>query len=99
MAAIRKTELERALRSGLRLKAPRFHLEKAPGGKWSGSVVSDSFRRKKDLHRQKMIWAALEEAFGQRCTEYIGTLLAYTNAEWDIDLEGVPERRRRKKAV
>jgi acid stress-induced BolA-like protein IbaG/YrbA len=49
-------------------------------------VISDTFRGKADSARQQMIWDALESAFGPQAPQHVGTLLAYTNDEWDIDL-------------
>jgi hypothetical protein len=33
-----------------------------------------------------MIWDAIEASFGADAAPQVGTLLAYTNDEWDIDL-------------
>ena len=86
MEKISNEKLKKTLKSRLKLKDPRFELEKVPGGEISGSVISDTFKGIKDSERQKMIWEALEERYGERCTRSVGTLLAYTSAEWDVDL-------------
>ncbi|NOT02670.1 MAG: hypothetical protein HOP29_18850 [Phycisphaerales bacterium] len=70
----------------LKLKDPRFEIEKLSSGRLSGSVVSDSFRAVSDLERQGRIWAALDKEFGEDSTKLVGTLLAYTDAEWDVSL-------------
>jgi acid stress-induced BolA-like protein IbaG/YrbA len=70
----------------LKLKSPRFELEQVPGGKVSGSVISDSFIGQSDSERQKAIWDALEQELGEQCTSVVGTLLAYTDPEWNVDL-------------
>ena len=85
-----KQELQRFLTRTLKLRSPRFELERLPGGKLSGSVISDTFKGKTDLARQKAIWDALDKAYGARSTAEVGTLLAYTTAEWNVDLAGKP---------
>jgi acid stress-induced BolA-like protein IbaG/YrbA len=82
---MRKQELEALLTRRLRLKAPRFRLRKE-GGKFSGHVISDSFRRKDSYARQQMIWDAFESEFGPNALHNMGMILAYTNDEWDVDL-------------
>jgi len=61
-------------------------LEVLPGGKVSGSVISDSFSGMSDSDRQKRIWDALDQEFGEESVKLVGTLLAYTDAEWNVDL-------------
>lgn len=82
---MRKEEVEQVLAGTLKLRSPRFKLQKI-GSKVSGHVISDTFRGKADSSRQQMIWDALEAAFGPEAPQRVGTLLAYTNDEWDIDL-------------
>ena len=82
---MRKEEIERILTGKLRLESPRFKLQKV-GQKISGHVISDTFARKTDSTRQRMIWDALEHELGPESVRQIGTLLAYTNDEWDVDL-------------
>jgi acid stress-induced BolA-like protein IbaG/YrbA len=82
---MRKEELEQVLADSLKLRSPRFKLQKI-GSKVSGHVISDTFRGKTDSARQQMIWDALESAFGPQASQHVGTLLAYTNDEWDVDL-------------
>ena len=82
---MRRLELEEVLARRLKLAAPRFKLHKI-GNKLAGSIVSNSFRRKTDSTRQKMIWDAIESEFGSDALAKVGTLLAYSDEEWDIDL-------------
>jgi acid stress-induced BolA-like protein IbaG/YrbA len=82
---MRKEEIEKALADRLNLRSPRFKLQKV-GSKVSGHVISDTFRGKTDSARQRMIWDAIEAAFGADAVRQVGTLLAYTNDEWDVNL-------------
>jgi len=84
MIKVSKSELERVLTEELGLREPRFKLEKS-GDWWNGSVISETFRRKGDSQRQKMIWDALRRALGPDSPRRVGMLLAYTPEEWDID--------------
>jgi acid stress-induced BolA-like protein IbaG/YrbA len=86
MAKITETKLKEVLTKRLRLKNPRFELERLSKDKLSGSVISDTFSRMKAIDRQKKIWDALEAEFGPQASSLVGTLLAYTDAEWDVDL-------------
>jgi acid stress-induced BolA-like protein IbaG/YrbA len=70
----------------LALRNPEFRLE-FYGGRISGSIVSSSFKGKRDHQRQDMIWDALERVFGQDAVKKVGMLLAYTPQEWNIDGE------------
>ncbi|HSW46817.1 MAG TPA: hypothetical protein VLM89_14750 [Phycisphaerae bacterium] len=79
-------ELEKVLEARPGLVSPRFELETLPGGKISGSVISDSFSGLTDTDRQKRIWDALDREYGAQSTSLVGTLLAYTAAEWNVDL-------------
>jgi acid stress-induced BolA-like protein IbaG/YrbA len=84
MPRLSKRRLEEILTRELRLRDPAFRLD-ATYGRISGSVISDTFKRKDDYQRQKMIWDALERALGPNAIRLIGMLLAYTKAEWNID--------------
>jgi len=86
-ATITKAKLEHCLTKRLKLAAPVFHLELLPDRKWSGSVVSDTFEALSNVERQRRIWDALDDEFGAQSVSLIGTLLAYTQAEWNVDLE------------
>mgnify|MGYP000703519419 CR=1 FL=1 len=88
MATTTSRKLQEILRNRLSLENAEFHLEKLPDGKFSGSVVSDSFRGVESVARQRRIWDALEEEFGERSHDAVGTLLAYTKDEWHVPLEG-----------
>ena len=81
-----KHQLEDALTNRLRLSEPQFLLERM-GRKWSGNIISTTFKGKKDLERQQMLWDALEAAFGAGSVHGVGTLLAYTPEEWEVTLE------------
>ena len=87
MQPISKKKIESVLSKRLKLAAPKFRLAKR-GMRWSGSIISPSFRGTNDLKRQKKIWDALDEAFGTESTHTVGMLLAYTPEEWDLPLEG-----------
>lgn len=82
-------KLEDALTRRLKLRDPEFHLERL-GGKLSGNIVSDTFRGVNDIERQRKLWDALEAEYGEDSRDVVGTLLAYTKAEWHVPLEGDP---------
>ena len=92
MPALSKRQLEDALTKQLNLNAAEFVLEKV-GKKWSGNIISSTFSGRKDLKRQQMIWDALDAEFGAESVHWVGTLLAYTPDEWDVNLEAVPTAR------
>jgi hypothetical protein len=83
---MRKIDLQEALTRQLKLTNPRFKLERF-GNKLGGSVISKTFKGKGDSDRLEMIWDALEAEFGRDAVRKIGTLLPYTDEEWDIDIE------------
>ena|SRR2546421_9348193 len=82
-----KEKLRSVLTRRLKLTQPRFAIRKA--GRWlNGSVVSDTFKGKTDLERQRMIWDALDAELGTEAARAsVGMLLAYTGDEWDVPLE------------
>jgi acid stress-induced BolA-like protein IbaG/YrbA len=80
-----KMKLQQLLSQNLALHQPVFILEKI-GSKLAGSIISDTFRGKSDRLRQKMIWDALDAELGPAATIQVGTLLAYTPDEWNVDL-------------
>lgn len=82
---ISQKKLKDELNARLQLKTPEFHLETC-GGKLSGSLVSDTFLGLDDHERQLRIWNALNDAFGSQSVKFVGTLLAYTRAEWNVTL-------------
>ena len=90
MPKLTKSSLEKTLTKRLALKEPRFKLEKLAGGRLSGSVISDYFSGMKYLERQRKLWAALDAEYGPESVQLVGTLLAYTDEEWDMDLQGDP---------
>ena len=98
MAKASIVKIQKVLTQRLRLKVPEFRIEKLSGDKVSGSIVSDTFKGMDDLERQRAIWNALEEEFGDEATAVVGTLLAYTKAEWNIPLAGLEQPKRRTKA-
>ena len=79
-------DIEKCLKSRLKLESPTFIWEHLPGGKLSGSLVSATFVGLGDTERQSRIWKALEDEFGAQSTQRVGTLLAYTPAEWNVEL-------------
>jgi len=99
MAQTSQSKLKEVLTRSLGLDTPEFHLEKLSSGKLSGSIVSDSFARMDHVKRQRAIWDALEAEFGNDASAMVGTLLAYTKAEWNIPLAGfeAPKRKTRTK--
>ena len=98
MAKTSQAKLKAVLTQRLKLAEPEFALEKLSGGKVSGNIVSDSFDGMDDVDRQRAIWEALEDEFGDEAAHLVGTLLAYTKAEWNIPLAGSKQTRRRSKA-
>ena len=86
MAAFSQQKLREILIKRLKLVSPQFQLEKLPRGKVSGSVISDTFMGRSNINRQQDIWAALEDELGSTATTLVGTLLAYTTAEWNVPL-------------
>ena len=68
----------------LHLQTPRFALESA-GSKVSGSIISPSFRGMRDSERQRRVWDALKAEYGAQSVERVGSLLAFTPDEWDLD--------------
>lgn len=84
MQKLTKPRLQQVLTNTLSLKDPEFHLEQV-GGRLSGSVISITFKGKRDHERQQMIWDALESALGRDVVKLVGMLLAYTPDEWNID--------------
>ena len=76
------SKVREALISELRLKEPRFRLEKW-GNLINGSVISPTFKRKDDMKRQVMIRDALDKVFGPLADKRVGMILAYTPDEWN----------------
>ena len=97
MATTSKTKLEKVLTARLGLEDPEFFLEKLSDGKLSGNIVSDTFRGMDSIDRQRNIWDALQQEFGEDSRERVGTLLAYTKAEWYVPLQGDPANGKRQK--
>jgi len=83
---ITQTELKQVLTDRLELASPGFHLENH-GGKISGSIVSETFAGWDSLTRQNQVWDALEQEYGGEATMYVGTLLLYSPAEWNVQLD------------
>ncbi|HWE03010.1 MAG TPA: hypothetical protein VG326_11435 [Tepidisphaeraceae bacterium] len=79
---ITQSSVEAALTSELKLREPRFRLEKF-GSRISGSLISPTFKGKRDNRRQIMIWDALEKIFGPLAVKRVGMIPAYTPDEWD----------------
>ena len=84
MRPLSKAQVQQILTRRLRLREPRFLLRRV-GNRVSGSIVSESFRGKGDFRRQEMIRDALDAATGGQSFSAVGTLLAYTPDEWDVD--------------
>jgi len=88
---VQEKRIEEVLQSKLGLSDPVFYLEILPSGSVSGSIVSDSFIGMDDMERQHRIWDALDQEFGPDSSNVVGTLLAYSKAEWDWDSDQVSE--------
>ena len=86
MDATSEEKLEQVLTEKLDLDDPEFYLKELPGGKLSGNIVSDTFAGMDDAERQRRIWEALDAEFQGDSTQIVSTLLAYTKAEWNVDL-------------
>jgi len=87
MAATSQKKLRQVLAERLGLdEDAEFYLEKLSGGKISGSIVSDAFEGLPLVERQRQIWQVLDEAFAGESANIVGTLLAYTKAEWHVNL-------------
>jgi acid stress-induced BolA-like protein IbaG/YrbA len=97
MQRLSKSRLQEILTEELGLKEPRFRLEKT-GSRLNGSIISPTFKGKRDLRRQQMIWNALQRALGSDAVRRVGMLLAFTPEEWDIDDILVTPARPRAKA-
>ena len=80
-----KVKLQKLLSEKLALKRPEFRLEKI-GSKIAGSIISETFRGKSDRGRQEMIWDALDAELGSEAVLKVGTLLAYSPEEWNVEL-------------
>jgi acid stress-induced BolA-like protein IbaG/YrbA len=96
MPKLTTSKLEQVLTQRLKLRDPKFNLEKI-GSRISGSVIDNAFKRMGD-HRQKKIWDALEMEFGPASMQMVGMILAYTPEEWDLPLEGKMKHRATRKA-
>jgi len=79
-----KDETARVLSNRLSRSDPEYDLEVLSNGKVSSSVIWDSFENTVDLERQRRIWDALDAEYGDKAGQYVGTLLAYTPAEWNV---------------
>ena len=95
MRSMTKPRLQTLLRNRLKLRSPRFRMRK-DGEMVSGSIISETFRGKDDLQRQRMLRRAVEAELGEDANRLVGTLLAYTPEEWDIDLVAFSKGRRAK---
>lgn len=77
-------EIETLLTDKLKLHKPEFKLERA-GAKVSGSVISSTFRGLTDSVRQQLLWDALDAEYGAESVRRVGSLLAFTPDEWNIE--------------
>ena len=80
-----KVKLKQILTCRLSLDQPEFKLEKI-GNKLAGSIISPTFKGKSDRRRQEMIWKALDAELGSNSILQVGTILAYTPEEWNVDM-------------
>jgi len=77
--------IQEVLTRRLDLQDAHFELENV-GAKESGTIISPSFRGMRDSERQRRIWDALHEEYGRESVHRVGTLLAFTPEEWEIDI-------------
>jgi acid stress-induced BolA-like protein IbaG/YrbA len=97
MVRLTKEQLTRILTEKLGLLNPEFRLQREKEGvRWTGNVISATFRGKRDNKRQDMIWDALADEFGEAAARLVGLLLAYTPDEWNLGAE--PTHANTKKA-
>jgi acid stress-induced BolA-like protein IbaG/YrbA len=82
---MRRQRLESLLTARLKLKSPRFKIQKVDN-RLCGHVISDTFKGMGDHKRQQLILDALEEELGLDAAREVGMLLAYTNDEWNVEL-------------
>ncbi len=80
-----KVKLQQLLTRRLGLVRPVFRLETL-GAKLVGSIISETFKNKSDRQRLHMIWDALDAELGADAVHHVGTLLACTPDEWNVDL-------------
>ena len=97
MHNVSKKMLTDILTRGLRLREPRFVMERWDD-KWNGSIISPSFRGKGDFARQQAIWTVLEKGLGAKPFRFVGMLLAYTPQEWNWNFEEDVANGSRRKA-
>ena len=99
MPKLTQARLRKVLAEELKLREPEFRLQ-TYGGKLCGSVISKTFRGKRDGQRQGMIWDALEYGLGPEAEQLVGMILAYTPDEWYADeiAEGTWPAKTRAKA-
>lgn len=84
MSQVTVNDIETILTDRLKLEQPDFKLESA-GSKVSGSVISPTFRGMPDSERQRLLWDALDAEYGPESVHRVGSLLAFTPDEWNID--------------
>ena len=89
-----KLKVQRVISERLGLDAPRFRL-KTEGGMVFGSVISPTFKRMDDLERVRSIRDAIESGLDTASARDVGTILAYTPEEWELD---APTQQRRNGA-
>lgn len=97
MQKLTMARLEQILTKELSLESPEFRLERWKE-RLNGSVISDTFKGKRDHQRQVMIWDALDAALGKESVLLVGMLLAYTRDEWFIDGPPPAQKPKVKKA-
>ena len=82
---MRKGELEHFLTQKLRLKQPIFQL-RTLDSRLVGNVISDTFKGMSSRQRLDKVWGVLNAEFGAASVEKIGSLLMYTQDEWNTDI-------------
>jgi len=84
MSQVTVSDIETLLTDKLKLHDPVFKLEPA-GAKVNGSIISSTFRGLADSERQRRIWDVLDKEYGAESVSRVGSLLAFTLEEWNID--------------
>src|SRR2546430_17337705 len=84
MRNVTPKQVQQVLTARLALKEPEFRLRRY-GPFINGSVISPSFRGKRDRQRLTMIWDALKSEWGEEAERVVGMLIAYTPQEWHMD--------------
>ena len=78
-----KNEIEELLRSSLKNVEP--HLERLPGGRVGGTIVTGDFSGVDHDDRQKRLWEILDQLPADRVSK-VGPITALTPEEWSVEI-------------